>query len=62
MDLEQIKYHTCPVDQEEGILLANIDETLAATDSDGELQYYCMAGHHTFSVDEDDVDSWGNRR
>ncbi len=61
MNLEQIKYHTCPVDQEEAILVANIDETLATTDSDGELQYYCLAGHHIFSVDEDENDIWHKR-
>lgn len=61
MNLEQLKYHTCPVDQEEAILVANIDENLAATDPDGELQYYCLAGHHIFSVDEDENDIWHKR-
>ena len=54
MDLEQIKYQTCPYDQEEGILLTDIEEIYPQTDEDGELQYYCIAGQHTFTLDEDD--------
>ena len=53
MDLEQIKYQTCPFDQEEGILLTDIEEIFPATDGDGDLQYYCIAGQHTFTLDED---------
>jgi hypothetical protein len=52
MNLEQIKYGTCPFDQEEGILLTDIEELLPQTNSDGELQYYCLNGHHTFTLDE----------
>jgi hypothetical protein len=54
MNLEQIKYSTCPFDDEEGILLTDIEENLPQTDEDGSLQYYCIAGHHTFTLDEDD--------
>jgi hypothetical protein len=45
MNIEQIKYQTCPYDDEEGILLVE----------DGDLQYYCLAGQHTFSLDEDEA-------
>lgn len=56
MDLEQIKYHTCDEDDGEGILLVDIDEDTPETDEYGDLQYYCTSGHHTFSVNEDDLD------
>lgn len=54
MNLEQIKYSTCPFDDEEGILLTDIEENLPQTDEDGSLQYYCISGHHMFTLDEDD--------
>ena len=55
MNVESIKYHTCPIDDEDGVLLVDAEtEMEPSTDSDGNLQYYCMAGHHTFSADEDD--------
>jgi hypothetical protein len=55
MDVEHIKYQTCPYDNEEGILLVDPEtESMPETDSDGDLQYYCLAGQHTFSLDEDD--------
>ncbi len=56
MRLESIKYQTCPYDDEDGILLTDIDETDPATDENGELQYYCLSGHHTFSYHDDDDD------
>jgi hypothetical protein len=53
MDLQQIKSHVCPVDQEEAILLVDVEtETIPKTDSEGNLQYYCLGGSHVFSVDE----------
>ena len=54
MDLEQIKYQTCSWDDGEGILLTDIDETMPATDEDGNLLYYCLDGNHTFSAYEDE--------
>jgi hypothetical protein len=54
MNLEQIKYSTCPFDEEEGVLLTDIDETSPQTDEDGELQYYCIAGNHMYVLDEDE--------
>ncbi|GHO46374.1 hypothetical protein [Ktedonospora formicarum] len=54
MNLEQIKYRTCPNDDEDGILLVDLDEDMPATDEDGDLQYYCPGCHSTFSSDEDD--------
>ncbi len=56
MNLERIKYQTCPYDQEEGILLTDIEEVQPRTDDDGDLQYYCTSGRHTFSLREDDDD------
>ncbi len=57
MNLERIKYQTCPYDQEEGILLTDIEEVQPQTDDDGDLQYYCTSGRHTFSLHEDDYDN-----
>ena len=57
MNLERIKYQTCPYDQEEGILLTDIEEIQPQTDEDGDLQYYCTSGRHTFSLHEDDYDN-----
>lgn len=55
MNVEQIKYHTCPYDDEDGILLVDAEtENMPTTDRDGNLQYYCKTGRHTFSADEDD--------
>jgi hypothetical protein len=54
MNLEQIKYSTCPFDQEEGVLLTDIEETSPQTDEDGDLQYYCVAGNHMYILDEDE--------
>lgn len=52
MNLEQIKYCTCPLDQEEGILLTDLEENLPQTSGEGDLQYYCLAGKHVFSLEE----------
>ena len=57
MNLERIKYQTCPYDQEEGILLTDIEEVQPQTDDEGDLQYYCTSGRHTFSLHEDDDDN-----
>lgn len=55
MNVEQIKYQTCPYDQEEGVLLVDVEtETTPTTDDDGDLRYYCLSGGHTFSLDEDE--------
>jgi hypothetical protein len=53
MRLEHIKYHTCPIDQEEGVLLTDLEEVLPETDEDGHLQYYCLSGQHMFTNDDD---------
>jgi hypothetical protein len=54
MDIHWFKHHTCPVDEEEAILLVDVEtEAVPATDEDGNLLYYCIEGHHIFSVDED---------
>ena len=56
MGLESIKYHTCPYDQEEGVLLTDLEEVLPETDQDGRLQYYCLSGQHTFAANDDDYE------
>ena len=54
MNVEQFKYHPSPDGDEEGILLVDPEsETLPLTDSDCNLQYYCVGGKYVFSVDED---------
>jgi len=54
MNLEQLKYQTCPYDQEEGVLLTDIEEDIPETDGEENLQYYCLAGRHTFSYVENE--------
>ncbi|GHO83597.1 hypothetical protein [Dictyobacter formicarum] len=49
MNLERIKYQTCPYDQEEGILLTDLEEVIPETDDDGNLQYYCPSCSNTFT-------------
>ena len=54
MNVEEIKYHPSPDGNEEGILLVDPEsESVPLTDSDGNLQYYCVGGKYVFSVDED---------
>ncbi len=53
-NLEQIKYQTCPYDDEEAILLTDIDEDMPETDDEGDLQYYCLTGQHVFTVEEEE--------
>ena len=52
MNLERIKYQTCPNDQEEGILLTDLEEIYPETDMDGNLQYYCPNCNETFTYCE----------
>jgi hypothetical protein len=56
MFLDHLKYQTCPYDKEDGVLMTDIDEENPETDDDGDLQYYCTSGRHTFSYHEDDED------
>jgi hypothetical protein len=54
IDLDELMYQTCPTDNDQAILLVDLEtESAPATDEDGNLQYYCKAGQHVFSVDED---------
>lgn len=54
MNLDELKYYPCPMDQEDAILLVDVEtETVPVTDEDGHLQYYCLEGQHTFYIDED---------
>ena len=54
MDLQQIKYHTCSLDHELGVLLVDIEtETLPEKDPEGNNQYYCLGGKHIFSVEDE---------
>lgn len=56
MDLWPFKHHTCPMDDEDGVLLVDVEtESVPQTDEDGNLLYYCLEGEHTFSVDVREV-------
>ena len=53
MNLLAIKYHTCELDQGEGILLVDVEsETIPRTNTCGHRLYYCTRKQHFFSVDE----------
>jgi len=42
------------MDQEDAILLVDVEtESIPVTDEDGNLQYYCIEGQHSFYVNED---------
>jgi len=54
IDIDELRYQTCPIDKDRAILLVDLEtESAPATDENGNLQYYCLAGQHVFSVDED---------
>ena len=54
IDIDELMYQTCPIDKDRAILLVDLEtESAPATDENGNLQYYCLAGQHVFSVDED---------
>ena len=54
MGYKETKYRKCPVDEAEAILLVDVEtEMIPRTDKNGNKQYYCLEGQHTFSVDED---------
>ena len=53
MELQSIKYHTCGLDNGQGILLVDIEtESNPRTDKRGYRLYYCTQGCHLFAVDE----------
>jgi hypothetical protein len=58
MNLERIKYQTCPYDQEDGILVTDLEESHPETDMSGNLQYYCPNCNNTFSYCDCDTDSY----
>ena len=63
MNVEHIKYQTCSYDDEEGVLLVDAEtETVPSTNANGDLQYYCLNGQHTFAHREDDDDYSRRRR
>ena len=54
IDIDELRYQTCPIDKDQAILLVDLEtESAPATDENGNLQYYCLAGQNVFSVDED---------
>jgi hypothetical protein len=60
MGLRDIKYHSCPDDDEDGTLLVDFEtESLPVMDEDGNYVYYCPEGH-TFSVDEETSDYYSS--
>lgn len=51
MELQPPKHSRCSHDNGLGVLLVDIDsETIPRTDRRGNWQYYCLKGHHIFSV------------
>ncbi len=63
MDLWPFKHQTCPVDDEDAILLVDVEtESVPLTDEEGNMLYYCLEGEHTFSVDNDDTWGSGNHK
>lgn len=65
MGLFSKKYHNCPEDDEEAVLLVDLEtETIPETDEDGNLLYYCPGGH-IMAVEADDEEdvapSWSRR-
>jgi hypothetical protein len=51
MELQPSKHAQCSHDKGLGVLLVDIDsETLPRRDRRGNWQYYCLKGHHLFSV------------
>jgi hypothetical protein len=62
MDIRDIKYHSCPIDDEDGILLVDMEtESMPEMDEEGNYLYYCNSGH-TFSVDEEQTDYYSSWR
>lgn len=56
MKLRDIKYHNCPEDDEEAVLLVDPEtETEPVLDEDGNLMYYCRGGEHLMAVDADEA-------
>jgi hypothetical protein len=54
IDINELMYQKCPYDKDQAILLVDLEtESAPATDEPGNLQYYCLAGKHVFSIDED---------
>lgn len=54
MSIQEIKYHECPQDEGEGIILADIEtEKKPYVDEQGNILYYCLQEHHVFSVPTD---------
>ena len=56
------KHETCPIDEDDAILLVDAEtESIPYTDEDGNPLYYCLEGEHTFSLESDD-DDWGSSK
>lgn len=59
------KHETCPIDEEDAILLVDAEtESIPLTDEDGNPLYYCMEGEHTFALEKEPVEEkrgwfWG---
>ncbi|HEV2581129.1 MAG TPA: hypothetical protein VGT44_09770 [Ktedonobacteraceae bacterium] len=58
MGLWPFKHETCPIDEEDAILLVDVEtESIPLTDEDGNPLYYCMEGEHTFALESESVSS-----
>lgn len=55
MNLWPFKHQTCPLDEEDAILLVDVEtESIPYTDDEGNMLYYCLEGEHTFVIESDD--------
>jgi len=52
MNLWPFKHETCPIDEQDAILVVDVEtESVPLRDEDGNLVYYCLEGEHTFSLE-----------
>ncbi len=63
MNLWPFKHQTCPLDEEDAILLVDVEtESIPLTDEEGNMLYYCLEGEHTFAAESDDRGGDSKRR
>ena len=56
------KHETCPIDEDDAILLVDPEtESIPYTDEYGNPLYYCIEGEHVFPLESDD-DDWGSSK
>ena len=56
------KHETCPIDEDDAILLVDPEtESIPYTDEYGNPLYYCIEGEQVFPLASDD-DDWGSSK